>query len=371
MSKKVIGAFLALIMVLSVFSLSALAIGQYNWEPDAGKYKQTWGLADGGNGVVQVTLSTNYEVGPISFVIEGVTLDSVTPGNGYYAGSTIEYNKSTGLVFLYPATDAALKAQSLNNAVVATFTYTGNATPAIKNNPKQNTATGMNGTLIAARCSGEYVNSSDFYVGQDYEILAFGQAPKPEEPTEGADLALKSGVTGVVIDTHKTFGGAYDGAVYGIPGKDGGQTKLTDGTYYDSFVEATNGGSLEYVKTSLIARPASWGTGTTVKVKDASGTVLKTYVLIIIGDVNGDSQIVNSDITLALKHSMNPSLSDVQIFAANTYALNRGAEANKIASYYTVDTNDIKYLLIQIMNGSGYDVAALAQGQQKYNTNYQ
>lgn len=370
MSKKVIGALLALIMVFSVFSLSALAIGQYDWEPDAGKYNQTWGLADGGNGVVQVTLTTDYEVGPISFVIEGVSLEDVNIGNGYYGGNaSIDFNKTTGLVLIYPNTGAPVKAQKLNNAVVATFTYTGNATPAIKDDPKQNTADGMNGTLIASRCPGEYVNGSDYYVGQTCEILAFGQAPKPEEPTEGADLATS--VTGVVIDTNKKFGGAYDGVVYGIPAKDGGQTKLLDATYYNDFIQATNGGSLEYVKTSLIARPASWGTGTTVKVKDAAGTVLKTYVLIIIGDVDGDSQITNNDITPALNHAMNPYLPDLQIFAANTFAVTRGAEVNKIASYYTVDNNDISALLAQVMTGSGYDVAKLAEGQQTYNTNYQ
>ena len=310
MSKKVIGALLALIMVLSVFSLSALAIGQYDWESteDATKFKQTWGLADGGNGVVQVTLSTNYEVGPISFVIEGVTLDSVTPGNGYYAGSTIEYNKSTGLVFLYPATDAALKAQSLNNAVVATFTYTGNATPAIKNNPKQNTATGMNGTLIAARCSGEYVNSSDFYVGQTCEILAFGQAPKPAET---ADLALKSGVTGVVIDTSKTFGNAYAGAVYGFDNATG--MYRTD-SYITDAVEATNGGSLAITKGGGL-----YGTGSTIAVKNADGSVSKTYVVIIFGDANCDGMINGMDITAVKNGEKNLAENSPARLAANCH----------------------------------------------------
>lgn len=371
MSKKVIGALLALIMVLSVFSLSALAIGQYDWESteDATKFKQTWGLADGGNGVVQVTLSTNYGVGPISFVIEGVTLDTVTLGNGYYAGSTIEYNKSTGLVFLYPATGAALKAQSLNNAVVATFTYTGNATPAIKNNPKQNTATGMNGTLIAARCSGEYVNSSDFYVGQTCEILAFGQAPKPEEPTEGADLALKSGVTGVVIDTHKTFGGAYAGAVYGIPFKaDGTVLKEAD---YENYLTATNGGSLVYVKTPYVTRPASYGTGTTVQVKNSDGTVAKTYVIVIFGDVDGSGALAARDIQLGVSEVMNPTLTEVQKLAANCYGLPRGSQTNIIDSYYTIDAGDLKAMCTQVMSGNGYDFVALAEKHALYNTYYQ
>lgn len=321
MSKKVIGALLALIMVLSVFSLSALAIGQYDWESteDAKDYKQTWGLADGGNGVVQVTLSTNYEVGPISFVIEGVTLETVTPGNGYYAGSTIEYNKSTGLVFLYPATDAALKAQSLNNAVVATFTYTGNATPAIKNNPKQNTATGMNGTLIAARCSGEYVNSSDFYVGQTCEILAFGQAPKPEEPS---DVTLTGVGTGVVDNENKY--------VYGIPVSTADPSTLFTTTGYIELVNEV-GTSAE-----------QFGTGDKLNLyKDSSkAELVESYTIIIFGDVNGDGAVGLDDASAIQKTAtyLAPKYTGYLAFAADVNAadgvgLPDASAVQKVATY--------------------------------------
>lgn len=321
MSKKVIGALLALIMVLSVFSLSALAIGQYNWESteDATKFKQTWGLADGGNGVVQVTLSTNYGVGPISFVIEGVTLDTVTLGNGYYAGSTIEYNKTTGLVFLYPATGAALKAQSLNNAVVATFTYTGNATPAIKDNPKQNTATGMNGTLIAARCSGEYVNSSDFYVGQTCEILAFGQAPKPEEPS---DVTLTGVGTGVVDNENKY--------VYGIPVSTADPSTLFTTTGYIELVNEV-GTSAE-----------QFGTGDKLNLyKDSSkAELVESYTIIIFGDVNGDGAVGLDDASAIQKTAtyLAPKYTGYLAFAADVNAadgvgLPDASAVQKVATY--------------------------------------
>ena len=367
MSKKVIGVLLALIMVLSVFSLSALAIGEYDWElpADAEKYKQTWGLADGGNGVVQVTLTTTYEVGPISFVIEGVSLEDVNIGNGYYGGNaSIDFNKTTGLVLIYPNTGAPVKAQKLNNAVVATFTYTGNATPAIKNDPKQNTVDGMNGTLIASRCAGDYVNGSDYYVGQTCEILAFGQAPKP---TEAADLATS--VTGVVIDTNKKFGGAYDGVVYGIPFKaDGTALKEAD---YENYLTATNGGSLVYVKTPYVARPASYGTGTTVQVKNSDGTVAKTYVIVIFGDVDGSGALAAKDIQLGVSEVMNPTLTEVQKLAANCYGLPRGSQTNIIDSYYTIDAGDLKAMCTQVMSGNGYDFVTLAEKHALYNTYYQ
>lgn len=377
MSKKVIGALLAIFMVLSVFSFTVFAVST-GYEAEGSTNKQTWGLENkqGSNGTytVDVVLDTNYKVGPIQFKITGV--DSITKVDvnetAYYAAE--ENHSSSGLVILTPDTSADLLGKELNKAVVATVTYTSsqNGTPAIEENVKS--AFNPQGSLMAARLEGsDYVNkATSLVVGQETKVYDLDEEWDEEEPPAGdADLQVKSGVTGVVIDTHKTFGGAYAGAVYGIPAKDGGQTKLLDATYYNDFIQATNGGSLEYVKTSLIARPASWGTGTTVKVKDAAGTVLKTYVLIIIGDVDGDSQITNNDITPALNHAMNPYLPDLQIFAANTFAVTRGAEVNKIASYYTVDNNDISALLAQVMTGSGYDVVKLAEGQQTYNTNYQ
>lgn len=381
MSKKVIGALLAIVMVLSVFSFTVFAAGDTKYEVADNEYKQTWGLKTNGN-KIDVVLTTNYKVGPISFKIDNVaSIDSVEVGGGYYAGSTID-RSDDGVILLFPTTGAAtpLAGKEMNEAVVASFTYTANSsaqTPKINETAKgSGTTEAINGKLMATRLSGEYVDYSDFYVGQK-TVKVYGLDEPWEDddvtPPAGGDVKLqvKSGVAGVVIDENKTLGGKYDGVVYGIPAKDGGQTKLLNATYYDGFIEAANGGSLEYVKTSLIARPASWGTGTTVNVKDAAGTVIKTYVLVIIGDVDGDSQITTNDITPALNHLMNPYLPDLQIFAANTFAVTRGAEANKIASYYTVDTNDISALLAQVMSGSGFDVAKLAEGQQKYNTNYQ
>ena len=47
MSKKVIGALLAIALVLSVFSFSVFAVGTgYESEADASKYTQIWGLAN-------------------------------------------------------------------------------------------------------------------------------------------------------------------------------------------------------------------------------------------------------------------------------------------------------------------------------------
>ncbi len=322
MSKKVIGVLLALIMVLSVFSLSALAIGEYDWESpaDAEKYKQTWGLADGGNGVVQVTLTTTYEVGPISFVIEGVSLEDVNIGNGYYGGNaSIDFNKTTGLVLIYPNTGAPVKAQKLNNAVVATFTYTGNATPAIKNDPKQNTVDGMNGTLIASRCAGEYVNGSDYYVGQTCEILAFGQAPKPEEP---ADVTL-TGVSTAVVDNENKY-------VYGIPVSTADPSTLFTTTGY---IELVN-------EVGTVA--TQFGTGDKLNLyKDSSKSELvESYTIIIFGDVNGDGAVGLDDASAIQKTAtyLAPKYTGYLAFAADVNAadgvgLPDASAVQKVATY--------------------------------------
>ena len=70
-SRKVLGALLAVVMVLSVLSISAFAAGGTSYEEDA-SFTQSWSLGTpvslGGNQYkVDVILSTNYEVGPVSF----------------------------------------------------------------------------------------------------------------------------------------------------------------------------------------------------------------------------------------------------------------------------------------------------------------
>ena len=69
MSKKVIGALLAIVMVLSVFSFTVFAAGATKYEVADNEYKQIWGLRTNGD-KIDVILTTNYEVGPISFKID-------------------------------------------------------------------------------------------------------------------------------------------------------------------------------------------------------------------------------------------------------------------------------------------------------------
>lgn len=372
MSKKVIGALLALALVLSVFSFSVFAAGTgYDNDPD---HIQTWRLSaieagSGGTYTVKVYLTTTYEVGPIQFKIDGV--DEVTDvqlGADYYENAQVSPSKS-GFVIITPNTSAPVTVKKLTDAHVATVTYTSepNATPTMDENDYKS-ASNPNGKLAAIYAEGsQYLNACNLLTGQKAKVIPVGgEAPTPPPATEAADLQVKSGV---VIDTHKTFGGAYDGAVYGIPFKaDGTALKEAD---YENYLTATNGGSLVYVKTPYVTRPASYGTGTTVQVKNSDGTVAKTYVIVIFGDVDGSGALAAKDIQLGVSEVMNPTLTEVQKLAANCYGLPRGSQTNIIDSYYTIDAGDLKAMCTQVMSGNGYDFVTLAEKHALYNTYYQ
>lgn len=352
MSKKVIGGLLALALVLSVFSFSVFAAGT-GYETDT-SYTQTWGLANkaGSDGTytVDVLLTTNYPVGPIQFKIDGVDeVTSVTVGSGYYK-ATPSYGK-TGLVVLTPDTSSNLLGKKLSNAVVATVTYksSSNGTPAIKDDVKS--ASNPQGTLMAARLDGsDYVNSASFIVGQKATIVALGgEMPSPTE----ADLQVKSGVTGVVIDKNKTFGGKYAGAVYGFA--QAANNTFATVNYLNNSLEATDGSAISATKGTK-----GWGTGTTVTV----GT--KTYVVVIFGDVDGNGLINTADAN-ATKASVNNTKipnDSVERLAANAQNVNSDAMMHNIV---TGDASAIK----NHIGGKKIDFAALAAKHASFNKNYQ
>ena len=89
----------------------------------------------------------------------------------------------------------------------------------------------------------------------------------------GAELVAESGKATVVDATNKY--------VYGI----------TPGDNVEDYIKVNNG-SFE-----LAANSAGYtnGTGATVKVKNASGTVVDTYTIIIFGDVSGDGACDSAD----------------------------------------------------------------------------
>lgn len=367
MSKKVLGALLAIVMVLSVLSVTAFAAGATSYEEDASLYHQTWALTDpvnvsGNQYTVNVILTTDYFTGPISFKLNGAdTVDGVEVGSGYYAGSYKSFSPA-GLVLITPNTSATVVAQKMTNAVVAVVTYTSasNATPTIVNDPK--TAANPSGSLIAARCDAETVNASNLILGQTAEVLGAGEAPV----VVAADL--QPAASGVVVDTSKKFAGAYDGVIYGIPRADGGASKITTGDFYKDYVTATNGGSLTVVKSIYSARGSSWGTGTEIEVHSADGSLSKKYVVVLFGDVDGNGTVDTSDLGLVLSESKASSLPDIKKLAANCYIKIR---ANVAQGLYNVDTLDLGVVLAQTKSYTELDFNAIGAKHAQYNEYYQ
>lgn len=274
MSKKVIGALLALVMALSVFSLTVFAVGQISDESttDAAKYTQTWSLStpelvSGSTYKVKVYLKTNYPVGPVQFKLNNVSGATVTRGSGYYTQSEIKCSPS-GLVILTPSTSAPLVGETFETArEIAVVTYTkGSADPAIDNSPK--TIANPTGTLYAARLSGSTaVNSANLVLGQTVSID--GQTPTP--PAGNVTL---TGVGTGVVDNENNY-------VYGIP---------VDEDPADFFT--TTG----YIEVVANEKGETSATGAKLNLYDKQGgSLVKSYTIIIFGDVNGDAAIDDTD----------------------------------------------------------------------------
>lgn len=366
MSKKVIGALLALVMALSVFSLTVFAVGQISDESttDAAKYTQTWSLSTpvqvGDSYQVKVYLKTNYPVGPVQFKLNNVSGATVTRGSGYYTQSEIKCSPS-GLVILTPSTSAPLVGETFETArEIAVVTYTkGSADPVIDNSPK--TIANPTGTLYAARLSGSTaVNSANLVLGQT--VVIDGQTPTP--PAGGtADLAKKSTAeAGVLIDTAHTFAGAYKGVVYGFTQKAANTFMNTN--YLTTNLEATNGGSLVFSR-SIGTR--GYGTGTVITVKNADGTEACKYVVVIFGDVdcNGltdtnDTAEVKKAASLATFYANN----SIQRMASNCQLVDKPA-----AMMHTINTNDTAAVKANA-SGARLDQAALAAKMASLTANY-
>ena len=366
MSKKVIGALLAIALVLSVFSFSVFAVGTgYESEADASKYTQIWGLANkqGSDGTytVDVVLTTDYLVGPVQFQINGVDeVTKVTVGSDYYPA--VANAGKSGLVSLIPDTSTTLEGKKLTNAVIATVTYksASNGTPSMDETDYKS-ASKPQGSLMAARLEGSTaVNFATFIVGQKPTVVPLG-GEMPEPPAGDADLQVKSGVTGVVIDTHKTFGGKYAGVVYGFA--QAANNTFKNSAYITAALEATDGSALTITTSDGKAdsgKVGNFGTGTTVKVGE------KTYVICIFGDIDGNGLINTSDAQNTLAASTSGAFgNDTVITLAANVAIVKVAKP-----MHTIQTNDIQAIAAHV-GGTKIDFGAVAKAHESFNTNYQ
>ncbi len=314
-SRKILGALLAVFMVLSVLSISAFAVELTGYEEDA-LYTQSWSLGApvplGGNQYkVDVILSTNYRVGPVSFKLEGVTSipEPIAVGAGYYAGALTD-KSNDGRVFMVPDTSVTVPAVSCNDAVIATVTYTtNNANGAVTIAKDVKHAGNPDGTLVAARCTAGTVNASGFIAGQTTTVSGELVFEVSGEPTPPATATL-TGTNGGFVDEAR-------GYVYGVP------AKANPATYF-----STTG----YIE--MVANAAGYTNGTGAKLNlytdSSKGTLVKSYTLVIFGDLNNDSAVDVNDTLVLSKHvSATATIVDpVVLFASDVAEIGSGVDVN-------------------------------------------
>ncbi len=305
MSKKILSVVLALALVCSCFAVSAFAMGGMGYEDADATYTQAWELGtpvDNGNGIwtVDVKLTANYSVGAIQFTVEntnnaGAVLSAVAAGSAIPETweADVAFSKTTGKVMINanPSTDAVYAFDASAGVVVATLTYTvadgETATINIKNDPK--TATTPGGTLIAARMSDGNVVTGTAIVGQTVTSVGSSQnlgAVASVPPV----LQVIDGAAGVIYteypapNLNEEEGTTCDGYIFGWD---------SEGDHsVDEIFEVVGDGTMNIVANDEGHECAS---GTMVQVLDLEGTVVAEYVVIIFGDVNGDSYADSND----------------------------------------------------------------------------
>ena len=305
-TRKLLSVLVALMMVVSMFALTANAAG-YEDDETAAEYTQDWALGepvDNGDGTwsVDVYLTTNYGTGPIQFVLTNsdktvAAIDSVTLGDAIPEAynASVSYSSAKGKVMIIADTSATgtITAEEIDG-VIATVVYTyageGSAEIAIDDNAKS--ATNVAGTLIAARMSDGDVVTGDPITGQTVTV---GESVIIGASAVAPTLAVIDGTIGV-IDTSRTTMGDFDetevtGYIYGV--------EPENYETIDAVFEVVGDGYM-----SIVANEAGSeaGTGTIVEVYDNSDNLVATYVLVIFGDINGDGAVTAEDSIIGELH---------------------------------------------------------------------
>lgn len=393
MSKKILSVMLAIMLVLSTFAVTAFAAGSgFEVEDETEGVilsTQVWSLSKEATKVsdsvykVDVALTTDYVTGAISFRVDaanGATLTDVEINEEVITYAYDLAFNANGLVAIVPQPATEAEEGIEVDGVIATLTYTlagEGDTLTLVNDAK--TETNPGGDLIAVRLSDNNLSTGTMVYGQrvvdangdDIDADAvIATVTLGEAAVAPADLAIKAAYanSGIVIDNAKFTSAGYAGVVYGFTL---GSTKAT-AAYYPTYLEATNGGSIEVVKTPFVARPASYGTGTTIKVFNADGTLSKTYVIVLFGDTTGDGAIDKNDVS-AINNAVNGTAlsNELLVMAANVTVLARGTDAAKAAYLYNLDKNDVSNVNSDINNPGAVVVPkTLATAHNAYNTYY-
>lgn len=392
-TKKVLGLLLALAMVFGCMTMA------FATDPGAAARAATLTvtstateLAAGETATITVSATTNFTASTASIPVfynktlvsvSDVTAAADTIGTAVIAtdadatDSTLVYANTGydaaeyGFVLVqFTAADGETVADTLASKALITFTVTakadveGDATVVVPATALKTTSN-FNGKLYFG-CSTEGTTVagvpelvSNIDTTAATQTIAIGETMLP------ADLALTdAGATaGVIIDTNKTFGGTYAGAVYGFT--QAATTTFRNTTYLTNNLQVTNEGSWELGRT---IGSAGYGTGTTITVKNADDTVAKTYVVVIFGDVNGDG-LINVNDTKAVKAAVTDATqaptNSVKRMAANCQNI---ANATML---HTLNVNDTKAVRLHVAGTTKLDPVSLAAKQYAANSFYQ
>lgn len=360
-SKKILSLALALVMALGVLTMGVFAA---KTTPTA-TFTVSASPSEVATGdEVTITVKANatetFYAGPMSLPIEynaslfEYVADSATVANIYGESTTKSAVKAEAgklTVALTPSTSGAVTAPDLNGANLTVLTFklkaigsTGSSTVAIADDQK--TAANIGGKF--------YCGSFDSANPKTAELTEIGQTLNRVDTTisykggavEAADLELTAKGTedGVVIDTRITFGGQYDGAVYGFK-QVNATTFRANNNYITNSVQATNEGSLSIARSF---NTAGWSTGTIITVLNKDGSESKKYIVIIFGDVNCDGLINGNDTTACKNYIANPATltrNEVRM-AANCQ------NVNKTAMLYILNGNDTTAIKNYVANNS-------------------
>lgn len=393
--KKIIGVVLALVMALSVATV-AFAAPEDNYSVTLTADKTE--LQAGETATVEVKVTSNFNVCamsiPVFFDNTKVTVTGVaTATDATEAANTVvaskdsathnnlaKYYKNTGyteadhgVVALIYIAQVGNAVRTYSNETVMKLTVTaladvsGEAVVECLSTSVKTDAKPL-GTLYVGKSSAATVSAEPEIV-DNADVSGAKATIKIAGAAEPADLAVKSAYadSGIVIDTHKTFGGQYDGVVYGFT-----LEGTINAAFYTNRLEATNGGSITIVKTPYVTRPVSYGTGATVQVKNADGTLVKTYVIVLLGDVSGNGKVGPEDTSAVDDHIAGKAVisDEVKVMAANIVVSGRNATL-KAQSLYQIKPDDTSAIDSIVSGASVLNAAEIAAAHNTYNTYYQ
>lgn len=281
-AKKAISVVLAVVMIAGLFAFGAFAADQNATIAVSASETQ---VEVGATVTVTVAATTDYYAAATSVPVyyDAAAFDlvpgSVTPSTDLYgAGYTDTAINTTeaGCVMVAFIPKAGGTAKQLSNTTLFTFQLTAKAnaqaSPIATKAEDQKTADNIGGKLYLGAYSTADVNTATVTaVGQEFSLtntaVNIGSVAAPE-------LVVTEGTTGYIDEARKY--------VYGVmPGDEA-----------TAYFEATNGGTIEMVANDA---GVTNGTGATLQLKGADGSVLDTYTLIIFGDVNGDATVDSAD----------------------------------------------------------------------------